>query len=48
VTKEVDPKYEISAIVKKLDLMEKIQWYFFEKGELGATTSLSSAIPIPR
>jgi len=28
VTKEVDPKYEISAIVKKLDLMGDIPGLF--------------------
>jgi 2,5-furandicarboxylate decarboxylase 1 len=31
VTKEVDPKYEISAIVKKLDLMRKHPLLLFEK-----------------
>ena len=31
VTKEVDPKYEISAIVKKLDLMGKHPLVYFEK-----------------
>lgn len=30
VTKEVDPKYEISAIIKKLDLMGKHPMVFFE------------------
>ncbi|MCX8023537.1 MAG: UbiD family decarboxylase [Syntrophorhabdaceae bacterium] len=30
VTKEVDPKYEISAIIKKLDLMGKSPLVFFE------------------
>jgi len=31
VEKEVDPKYEISAIVKKLDLLGKHPMVFFEK-----------------
>jgi 2,5-furandicarboxylate decarboxylase 1 len=31
VTKEVDPKYEISAIIKKLDLIGKHPLVFFEK-----------------
>jgi 2,5-furandicarboxylate decarboxylase 1 len=31
VTKEVDPKYEISAIIKKLDLMGKRPMVLFEK-----------------
>jgi 2,5-furandicarboxylate decarboxylase 1 len=31
VTREVDPKYEISAIVKKLDLIGKCPLVFFEK-----------------
>ncbi len=31
VTKEVDPRYEVSAIVKKLDLMRKHPLLFFEK-----------------
>jgi len=31
VMKEVDPKYEISAIIKKLDLMGKHPLVFFEK-----------------
>ena len=31
VSKEVDPKYEISAIVRKLDLMGKHPLVFFEK-----------------
>ena len=33
VTKEVDPKYEISAIIKKLDLMGKRPMVLFEKAK---------------
>jgi UbiD family decarboxylase len=31
ISREVDPKYEISAIVKKLDLMGKHPLFVFEK-----------------
>ena len=32
ISKEVDPKFEITAIVKKFDLMGKHPLLFFEKG----------------
>ena len=31
VTRQVDPKYEISAVIKKLDLMGKYPLVLFEK-----------------